>query len=149
MNAIAVAADNTRSVIIEREFLHPPEKVWRALTQRELLNDWMMPNDFQAVVGHMFEFRTQPVANWDGVVAGEVLEVQPYSRLAYRWGVGADSPGAIISVVTLTLTPTAKGTHLRMEQSGFRPDQERNYQGANYGWQRFLGGLEKLLARIE
>ncbi len=148
MNAIAAAADNTRSVIIEREFPHPPEKVWRALTQRELLTDWMMPNDFQAVVGHKFKFTAQPVANWDGVVEGEVLEVQPHTKLAYRWGVGATSPGAIISVVTLTLTPTDKGTHLRMEQSGFRPDQERNLQGANYGWQRFLGGLEKVLAKM-
>ena len=52
-------------------------------------------------------------------------------------------------MVTLTLTPTAKGTHLRMEQSGFRPEQERNYQGAKYGWQKFLGGLDQVLARID
>jgi DNA-binding transcriptional ArsR family regulator len=35
----------------------------------------------------------------------------------------------------------------RMEQSGFRPEEERNYQGANYGWQRFIGGLEQVVAR--
>lgn len=149
MNAIATAADNTRSVIIERELPHPPEKVWRALTQSELLADWMMPNDFQPVVGHRFKFTAQPAANWDGVVKCEVLEVSPHTRLSYRWGVGGDTPGAIVSVVTLTLTPTGKGTHLRMEQSGFRPDQERNLQGANYGWQRFLGGLERVLARAD
>jgi len=147
MTAIA-AADNTRSVIIEREFPHPPEKVWRAVTQRELLADWMMPNDFQPVVGHKFKFTAQPVANWDGVVAGEVLEAQPHTRLAYRWAVGGTSPGALVTAVTLTLTPTATGTHLRMEQSGFRPDQERNLQGAKYGWQKFLGGLDQVLAQI-
>ena len=149
MNAVtANPADNTRSVIIERELPHPPEKVWRALTQSELLADWMMPNDFRPIVGHKFKFTAQPAPNWDGVVAGEVLEVQPHTRLVYRWGVGGNSPGAIVSAVTLTLTPTATGTHLRMEQSGFRPDQERNYQGAKYGWQKFLGGLDQVLARI-
>lgn len=147
MNAIA-AATETRSVVIERELPHPPEKVWRALTQSELLADWMMANDFQPVVGHKFKFTAQPAANWDGVVKCEVLEVQAHTRLSYRWGVGGDTPAAIVSVVTLTLTPTHKGTQLRMEQSGFRPDQERNLQGAKYGWQKFLGGLEQVLARI-
>jgi len=147
MNTAAVTTE-TRSVVIEREFPHPPEKLWRALTQSELLADWMMANDFQPMVGHKFKFTAQPVANWDGVVKCEVLEVQPHARLSYRWGVGGDALGAIVSVVTFTLTPTGKGTHLRMEQSGFRPDQERNLQGAKYGWQKFLGGLEQVLARI-
>jgi len=143
------ATTETRSVVVERELPHPPEKVWRALTQSELLADWMMPNDFQPVVGHRFQLTAQPVANWDGVVKGEVLEVSPHTRLSYRWGVGgADAASGLSTVVTLTLTPTEAGTHLRMEQSGFRPDQERNLQGAKYGWQKFLGGLEQVLARI-
>jgi len=150
MNTAAATATETRSLVIERELPHPPEKVWRALTQSELLAEWMMANDFQPVAGHKFKFTAQPVANWDGVVRCEVLEVQPQSRLVYRWGVGgADAASGLSTVVTLTLTPAGKGTHLRMEQSGFRPEQERNLQGANYGWQKFLGGLEQVLARID
>ena len=53
------------------------------------------------------------------------------------------------SVVTWTLTPTSTGTHLRMEQSGFRPDQQQAYQGAKYGWQKFFANLEQVLARAE
>jgi hypothetical protein len=36
-----------------------------------------------------------------------------------------------------------------MEQSGFRSDQPRYYQGAKVGWQRFLANLEQVLARID
>ena len=57
--------------------------------------------------------------------------------------------GNLKSVVTLTLTPTATGTHLRMEQSGFRPDQRQAYGGANAGWQQFLAKLEQVLARTD
>ena len=53
------------------------------------------------------------------------------------------------SVVTWTLTPTSTGTHLRMEQSGFRPDQQQYYQGAKGGWQQFFAKLEQVLARID
>ncbi|HET7175559.1 MAG TPA: SRPBCC domain-containing protein [Gammaproteobacteria bacterium] len=138
----------TRSVIVERDLAHPPEKVWRALTISELMAEWMLPNDFQPAVGHKFSLRTQPVGGWDGVVAGEVLEVEPPARLAYRWGVG-DAATGINTVVIWTLTATRTGTHLRMEQTGFRPEQERNYQGARYGWSKFFGGLEQVLMRID
>ena len=50
-------------------------------------------------------------------------------------------------VVTLTLTATAEGTHLRMEQGDFAPDQSAAFAGAQYGWNGFLGALEELLAR--
>ncbi len=52
-------------------------------------------------------------------------------------------------MVTFTLTPTDSGTHLRMEQSGFGPDQEANYKGAQYGWQKFIGNLERVVAGLE
>ena len=134
----------TRSVIIEREMPHPPEKIWRALTHGELIKEWLMENNFQPAVGHKFSFRTNPVPNWNGIIECEVLAVEPNARLSYSWGTMGMG-----SVVTWTLTPTASGTHLRMEQSGFLPDQEANYKGAKYGWQRFIGNLEKVVAGIE
>jgi len=103
-----------------------------------------MKNDFQPVVGHRFSFRATPVPNWNGVVDCEVLVVEPNSRLSYSWG----SMG-MESVVAWTLTPTKDGTHVRMEQSGFRSEEDANYKGARYGWQKFIGGLEQVVARID
>jgi uncharacterized protein YndB with AHSA1/START domain len=53
------------------------------------------------------------------------------------------------SVVTWTLTPTGTGTRLRMEHSGFLPSHEQAFQGARYGWQRFLANLEQVLANVD
>jgi len=132
-------ATETRTVTVEREVAYPPEKIWRALTQPHLIAEWLMKNDFAAVVGHRFDFS----ADW-GSVGCEVLEVEPNRSLSYSWGAyGLDS------VVTWTLTPTGTGTHLRMEQTGFRPDQQQAYQGAKFGWSRFFSNLEQLLARAD
>ena len=127
-----------RTVTVEREIPHPPEKVWRALTQPRLIEDWLMQNDFDPTVGHRFKLR----AEW-GAVECQVQVVEHNRLLSYTW----DAMG-LVSLVTWTLAPSANGTHLRMEQSGFRSDQEQAYQGANYGWQQFFGKLEGLLARI-
>jgi len=129
----------TLSVIIEREIPHPPEKIWRALTQPHLIEAWLMKNDFKPVVGHRFDFR----ADW-GSVGCQVLEVEPSRTLSYTW-----EAYGLESVVTWTLTPSDTGTHLRMEQSGFRPDQQQAYQGARSGWSRFLAALERLLSGTE
>lgn len=134
----------TRSLVIERELPHPPEKIWRALTDGPLIKQWLMDNDLQPVVGHRFSFRSTPVPNWNGIIDSEVLAVEPNRQLSYRW----NSLG-LESVVTWTLTATDAGTHLRMEHSGFGPDQEKAYKGANYGWQAFLGNLERVVAGLQ
>jgi uncharacterized protein YndB with AHSA1/START domain len=131
----------TLSVVVEREIPFPPEKIWRALTQSHLLEEWLMKNDFEPVVDHQFRLRMDPQPNWNGVIECQVLAVEPNKTLSYAWGaLGLES------VVTFTLTPTPTGTHLRMEHAGFRPDQQQAYQGANYGWQRFIGNLERVVA---
>jgi uncharacterized protein YndB with AHSA1/START domain len=135
---------STRSVVIEREMPHRPEKIWRALTQSWLMEEWLMTNDFQPVVGHKFRLRATPAGNWNGIIDCEVLDVEPNSRLSYTW----DSLG-VGSIVEWTLTPTESGTHVRMEQSGFRQDQEANYKGAGYGWHKFIGNLERILEGLE
>ena len=136
----------TLFVVVEREVPFPPEKLWRALTQRHLIEEWLMKNDFEAVVGHRFNLR----GDWGGVLDCEVLAVEPNKTLSYTWNFAhEDSAYNLKSVVTFTLTPTRMGTHLRMEQSGFRPEEDANYQGANYGWQRFVGGLERVAAKLD
>jgi uncharacterized protein YndB with AHSA1/START domain len=137
-------AESNRTLVIERVFPHPPEKLWRALTEDRLLAQWLMKNDFEPIAGRKFQFRAEPMPNWSGVIDGEVLIVDPLKRLSYTWSsIGLDF------VVLWTLTPTEGGTHVRMEQSGFGPGQQAAYQGANYGWQRFFGGLEKVLGGLE
>ena len=136
---MTAATTETRSVVVERDLPFPPEKLWRALTQPHLIAEWLMKNDFKPVIGHRFDLS----ANW-GEVACRVTEVEPNQKLAYTWeGLGLES------VVTWTLTPSSNGTLLRMEQIGFRPDQEQAYQGAKFGWPRFLASMEQLLARLD
>ena len=132
-------ATETLSVVVEREIPFPPEKIWRALTQPHLIEEWLMKNDFKLVVDHRFNLR----GDW-GAVDCQVLAVEPNKALSYAW----EALG-LKSVVTWTLTPTSTGTHLRMEQSGFRPDQPRYYQGAKGGCPRFFAALEQVLARID
>jgi uncharacterized protein YndB with AHSA1/START domain len=136
---MTMPANETLSVIVERDVPFPPEKVWRALTQPHFIEEWLMKNDFKPVLGHRFNLS----ADW-GAVDCEVLALEPNKTLSYSWGAFD-----LKSIVTWTLTPTGKGTRLRMEQSGFRPDQPHYYEGAKGGWPQFFAALEKVLARSE
>ncbi len=105
-----------------------------------------MKNDFVPAVGHRFNLS----GKWGGVMDCEVLEVQPNKMLSYTWNFANEDPAFNLeSVVSFTLTPTAQGTHLRVEQAGFRPDQKQALGGAKAGWQQFLGNLEQLLAELD
>jgi uncharacterized protein YndB with AHSA1/START domain len=127
----------TRTVTVERDVPYPPEKIWRALTQPHLIAEWLMQNDFQLVADRPFTLR----GDW-GSVDCKVLEIEPNRTLTYRWGAMG-----LESVVTWTLTPTVTGTHLRMDQAGFRPDQTQAFMGAKVGWRNFLEKLEQVVAR--
>lgn len=136
----------TRSVVVEREFPHPPEKLWRALTQPHLVEEWLMKTDFKPEVGHSFNL----TGDWGGVLDCEVLIVEPNQTLSYTWNFAHDDAAFNLqSVVTFTLTQTDTGTHLRMEQVGFSPDQKQAYGGAKAGWPQFLEKLEHVLARMD
>jgi uncharacterized protein YndB with AHSA1/START domain len=128
-----------RSVVVERELAFPPEKVWRALTQPQLIEEWLMKNDFEPVADHRFKFS----ADW-GAVDCKVLAVEPHKTLSYTW-----AAYGLESVVTWTLSPAGKGTRLRMEQSGFKTGQQQAYQGAQHGWRQFFTKLEGVLANLE
>ena len=134
------STEGTRSVVIERVFPHAPEKVWRALTEQPLIAQWLLNNDFEPVAGRKFQFRADPMPNWNGVIDCEVLIVEDGRQLSYTW-----SALGLESVVLWTLTPAEGGTHVRMEHSGFAPDQDAAYKGAGYGWQNFIGKLESLI----
>jgi uncharacterized protein YndB with AHSA1/START domain len=138
-----------RSIVVERDMPHSPEKIWRALTQSALIEEWLMKNDFQPAAGHKFDFRAEPVLGWNGVTNCEVLELVPHTRLVYSWNAsGEQARDGLKTIVTWTLTPHANGTLVRMEQSGFRPQDESGYRGMGGGWPRILGRLEEIAARI-
>ena len=132
-------SSETLSVVVERDIAHPPEKIWRALTHPHLLEEWLMKNQFKPVVDHRFNLS----ADW-GTVDCQVQSVEVNRTLSYTW-----DTKDLRSVVVWTLTPTSRGTLLRMEQSGFRHDQQPYYRGATVGWPRFLDGLEQVLARMD
>jgi uncharacterized protein YndB with AHSA1/START domain len=138
----------TLSVIVEREMPCPPEKLWRALTQPHLIAEWLMSNDFKPAVGHQFNFRADYLPN--GKLDCEVRAIEPNKMLSYTWDSTSDNAAFDLkSVVTFTLTPTSTGTRLRVEQSGFRPDQKQAYGGAQYGWPQFLGKLEQVAGKAD
>jgi uncharacterized protein YndB with AHSA1/START domain len=133
-----------RTVVIEREIAHPPEKIWRALTLPHLIEEWLMKSDFKPVKGQKFNFRNQPRPDVSVVVDCEVLNVEPNRTLSYTW-----EAFGLESVVTFTLEPTPTGTIVRMEQSGFRPDQDLAYKGAKASWKQFMARLEKTVAELD
>lgn len=123
------------------------EKLWSALTDSSKLAKWVanihtgqaMENDFEPVVGHRFQFRTQPTEYWNGIIEGEVLIVEEPHRLSYTWASGEKH------TVTWTLQDLGDGkVNLHLEQTGISNAQALG--GAKYGWSKWCGELEKALA---
>ncbi len=138
------ARTQTESLSFDFELPHPPEKVWRALTDPKLLSEWLLPvGDLELAPGAAFTFRTEPYPGWDGTVSCKFVEIEPRRKLSYTWNVPF-----LDTVVTFTLTPTAKGTRLSLVQSGFAPGQKREWGGARSGWTLMGGRLVDLLARL-
>ena len=138
------APSQKEALSFELDLHHPPEKVWRALTEPALLAEWLLPVfELKLQEGAAFKFKTQPYPGWDGVVDCTMLEIEPRKKLSYTWGVPF-----LATVVTFTLTPTASGTRLSLVQSGFKEDQKREFGGARYGWNLMGGKLVDLLDRI-
>jgi uncharacterized protein YndB with AHSA1/START domain len=141
----------TRAIEVEKVLPHPPEKIWRTLTSSELISKWLMPNDFVAVVGHRFNFRTRPIGAWDGVVQCEVLACDPPKLLRYSWKGGSDhnaEKGSVLdSEVTWTLTPVTGGTHLKMVHDGFElPRHQTAFDAMSPGWGRIMDGIARATA---
>ena len=139
-------------IVVEYALAYSPAKVWRALTQPELLAGWLMPNDIAAVVGHKFNFRTQPMGDWNGVVDCEILEVVPEKKLVYTWNGGsAKNEGyghKLETTVTWTLeTQASGGTLLKLVHHGFHPD-DFAFKAMGQGWMKMGAGIERVLGTI-
>ncbi|MFL5606125.1 MAG: SRPBCC family protein [Gemmatimonadaceae bacterium] len=135
----------TESISFAFDLDHAPGKVWRALTDPVLLAEWLLPVvELELEPGAAFTFKAPPQPGWDGIVSGRFVEIDAHRKLSYTWVVGD-----IDTVVTFTLTPTASGTRLSLVQSGFKPHQKRNLNGARYGWKMMGGKLVDLLERMD
>lgn len=139
-----------RSIVVERLMPHPPEKIWRALTEAHLIEQWLMQNDFEPRLGAEFSFRAKPMGDWDGTVGCTVTAFDPPRRLAYSWKGGSVSNpnygSALESVVEWVLSPEPTGTRVRMEHSGFGPRNEMAFEAMSSGWPRGLERLEQVSA---
>ena len=139
------APSQSESISFEFDLPHAPEKVWRALSDPVLLSQWLLPVvGLELEPGAAFTFTAPPQPGWDGQVSCRFLEIEPRRRLSYTWVVGG-----MDTVVTFTLAPSASGTRLSLVQSGFTPEQKRNFGGARYGWRMMGGKLASLLERID
>ena len=133
-----------RTLELSFELSHPPQKVWRALTEPELLERWLTKTDLSPEIGRAFRFQMDPSEYWDGIVSCEILESDAPHVLSYTWrALGVDT------VVTWTLEATPAGTLLKLEQRGFKPEQTQAFGGARGGWRQMAGeALPALLADI-
>ena len=144
---MTISESETRSIVVDRMMRHSPEKIWRALTQSHLIAEWLMQNDFQPVVGHKFHFRSKPVAGWNGIADCEVLVVEPLRRLVWSQNAsGEQAATGLKSIVSWTLTPVDGGVQVRMEQSGFRSQDEAGFQAMSHGWPRVVERMEQISA---
>jgi uncharacterized protein YndB with AHSA1/START domain len=138
----------TRAITVEAVLPHAPEAVWKTLTTGALIAQWLMPNDFEPVLGKRFTFKTKPMGSWDGVVQCEVLEIVPNEKLVYSWKGGAEGSAkaaTLDSVVTWTLTPVAGGTRLKLVHSGFRsPENDFAFEAMSPGWNRVMNGIDRV-----
>jgi uncharacterized protein YndB with AHSA1/START domain len=128
----------TESIVVDYHLNESPGQVWRLLTEPALLEQWLMPNDIAATVGHRFNFRSRPIGDWNGIVHCEVLESDPPHKFAYSWQGGSEAdPTRLDTVVTWTLTPTSSGTLLNLVHSGFDPN-DFAFQAMGNGWRNML-----------
>jgi uncharacterized protein YndB with AHSA1/START domain len=141
--------EDLRSIHVDEYLAHPPAKIWRALTDPDLLATWLMRNDFRPEIGHRFTFVTDPVpgTGFDGIVRCEVLAIEPERLLRISWAGGP----AVSTTVTWRLQPEGRGTRLFLDHEGFDPDNPaaqlaRQIMGG--GWRsRMMARLQAVLAQ--
>lgn len=133
----------TATIRADHLLAHPPARVWRALTDPARMSRWLMPTDFQPVVGHRFSFDT---GGW-GKTQCEVLAIEPESLLRISW-----VNGPLDTTVTWRLVPEGEGTRVYVEHAGFdldNPMHKAAYDGMSGGWsgsvaERFAAAVAEL-----
>ncbi len=107
----------------------PVQKVWRAIATSEGLAAWLMPNDFQAVLGHAFTFQTQPDGDFDGIIHSKVLELDPPHRLVFTW-----DANNMYQFISFELKELDNRTEFSIVHSGWLAGQEKTRNLLDGGW---------------
>lgn len=130
-------------------YQYSPAVVWEYLTNKELISQWLMKNDFLPVVGRQFHFFANPVCelDFDGIIYCMVLEVVPGEKLSYSWKCGPGNGEINLdSIVTWTLTQEGTGTILSLDHSGFRELEHYNmFTIMDAGWLKHMKNIEEKL----
>ncbi len=130
-------------------YAHPAETVWEFLTKAELLSQWLMPNDFELILGYDFQFTTKPLPQFDcdGIFYCKIVEIVPFKKLSYSWKTGPGSGKiSLDSIVVWTLVEKDNGTELQLLQSGFKEIENYNiYTAMTTGWAQNMEKIAKLL----
>jgi uncharacterized protein YndB with AHSA1/START domain len=143
----------TRAIVVEEIVPHTPETVWRVLTTPELVNRWMMKNNFTPGLGQKFTMHARPMGDWDGTVACEITAFDPPTLLGYTWVGGsvanASHGSALDSTVTWTLTPVSGGTKVRMVHDGFRsPQNDAGFDAMSGGWNTIVQRISAIASEL-
>jgi uncharacterized protein YndB with AHSA1/START domain len=126
--------DENGDVVHEVRFAHPVERVWNAITDRDALAQWLMGNDFEARVGHRFEFDR---GGEQSPIDAEVLQLDPLRRIQWRWTIdGAPT------TVTIVLRADGDCTVLDLRHTDLPPDPRRRFDG---GWVEKFEALTRVL----
>jgi uncharacterized protein YndB with AHSA1/START domain len=147
--------DDLTTIRVDHFLAHPPAKVWRALTEPELIAQWMMPGDFRLEVGHCYTMTAvpRPNTNFSGTIQAEILAYDDERMLSVRWQDAVESHGnAADWTITWTLEPEGRGTRLFLVHTGFDPDdpaQRMAHRIMGGGWRSYvLTALENVLADL-
>jgi len=139
----------TKSIHQQIFYAHPPAVVWDYLTKADLMALWLMPNDFEPIIGYDFQFKTKPLPqfNSDGIFYCKVLEIVPHKKLSYSWKASpGDGTISLDSVVVWTLVEKDNGTELLLEHSGFKEIENLNiYNAMTDGWFKNLQKITNIL----
>lgn len=140
--------------VLLKEAFYPssPDDVWVAITDRHALAEWLMPNDFEPIVGHRFRFQIDPMPGCNTLTQCEVLEVDRPRKLVYSWlPVPKDSKAPLPqpSIVTWTLNAERGGTRLVLEHRGLEIIPWWQRLMMNFGWGTILKRwIRKMLANV-
>lgn len=113
-----------RQVLRVDKFLpYPAGRVWRALTDPDLIARWLMPNDFKLEAGHRFAIDSDPIrqCGLGGTGHCEVLVFDEGTMLRIAWMAAEESMSGLDSAVTFTVAPEGAGTRLLIEHDGLHP----------------------------
>ncbi len=128
-------------IAMEELFPVPIERVWRALTDPDMIERWLMaPTGYEAKVGSRFVLRETPREDCRGQVECEVLELSPPTRMVWSWR-GAEDPTTTRLVIALQADE--RGTRLTLRHTG--ESDERTVRATTGGWTDKLGALTELL----